>query len=564
MKKTTTLLMLLLCSFIANAQHNFDTLWTKVEKLEVQNLPKSSLKIVTEIYEKADKSNNSSQIIKSLFYQSKFSLLLEENAQLKVIDNFKKHIAVNKTPTKNVLQNVLANLYWQYFTQNRYKFYNRTKTDAKVNIDDFRTWDLDTLFKEIHTYFEASLEDEKRLQEIHITAFSDILLLQKTTKTYAPTLFDFLANNALTFYKTSENSITKPSFQFYIDNIDFLSDAKTFSKLNIKSKDSLSLQLNALKIYQKIIELHITTGNKNALANIDIQRLAFVHKHATFNNKNEILLEILKTSRQQFKKDESSGLYAFEIAKIYKNQSKNKEALAICKAILKAFPKSLGAQKCGILKAQIEQKNLTIIAEKYIPIDKNSRILVTYTNIEKLFFKSYKINQKQLEKFNKTYQFEDKKTFLNSLESSKIWNHTLRNKGDYFQHSTEVIVPKFKNGMYLIVASESEELQENSIYGTTTMQVTDLTLVQNTFDDKYNYQVVDRNTGKPIKNAQIQLKNKVFKNLRHINQKLKTNSNGFASFISDDAYRNVNIHVKTKNDFADFGNHYFYKYNRTR
>tara|TARA_R110002126_G_scaffold282967_1_gene431872 strand:+ start:28220 stop:34870 length:6651 start_codon:yes stop_codon:yes gene_type:complete len=564
MKKTTTLLMLLLCSFIANTQNNFDTHWTKVEKLEVQNLPKSALKIVNEIYEKADKSNNSSQIIKSLFYQSKFSLLLEENAQLKVINNFKKHIATNKTPTKNVLQNVLANLYWQYFTQNRYKFYNRTKTDAKVNIDDFRTWDLDTLFKEIHTYFEASLGDEKRLQEIDITAFSDILLLQKTTKTYAPTLFDFLANNALTFYKTSENSITKPSYQFYIDNIDFLSDAKTFSKLNIKSKDSLSLQLNALKIYQKLVNLHIETGNNKALANIDVQRLEFVHKHATFNNKNEILLEILKTSRQQFKKDESSGLYAFEIAKIYKNQSKNKEALAICEAILKAFPKSLGGQKCGILKAQIEQKNLTIIAEKYIPIDKNSRILVTYTNIEKLFFKSYKINQKQLEKFNKTYQLEDKKTFLNSLESSKIWNHTLRNEGDYLQHSTEVIVPKFENGMYLIVASESEGLQENSIYGTTTMQVTDLTLVQNTFDDKYNYQVVDRNTGKPIRNAQIQLKNKVFKNLRHINQKLKTNSNGFASFISDDNYRNVNIHVKTTNDFADFGNHYFYKYNRTR
>ncbi|WP_299012215.1 hypothetical protein [uncultured Polaribacter sp.] len=65
-------------------------------------------------------------MIKSLLYQKKFALTLEENAQLKVITNFKKHIAKSNFPTKNVLQNILANLYWQYFTQNRYKFYRRT------------------------------------------------------------------------------------------------------------------------------------------------------------------------------------------------------------------------------------------------------------------------------------------------------------------------------------------------------------------------------------------------------------------------------------------------------
>ncbi|PQJ79239.1 MG2 domain-containing protein [Polaribacter porphyrae] len=565
MKKiTTTTLMIILFSLTLNAQNDFEMLWTKVEKLEVQNLPKSALKIVDEIYEKADKSNNSSQIIKSLFYQSKFSLILEENAQLKVINNFKKHIDIQKSPTKNVLQNVLANLYWQYFNQNRYKFYNRTKTSEKVDANDFRTWDLNTLFKEIHLYFNASLENEETLKNIDIEAFSDILLLQKETKTYRPTLFDFLANNALQFYKSSETSITRPSYKFNIDDSKYLKDFNAYSDLKITSKDSISLQLNALKIYQKLICHHLTKDNTDALVHIDIERLTFVKNNAIFDDKNAIFLNTLKKSEQKFINQSANGLYAFEIAKIYKNESKNKDALDICNSIIKQFPNSFGAQNCKILKAQIKHKTLAIRAEEFTPINKNSRVLVTYKNIEKLFFTAYNITQKEFEQFNERYNFEDKKNFINALEISKTWKHQLRNEGDYLQHATEVIVPKFENGMYLIVASETQDLQENTIYGTTTFQATNLTLVENTFNDKYNYQVVDRNTGKPIHKAKIHLKNKVFKNLNHINKKLVTNKNGFASFKSDERYTNVDIAVKIKNDFAIFGNHYFYEYSRTR
>ena len=553
-----TLLIILVFSSNLNAQEKYDILWLKVQRFEIEDLPKSALKIVEEIYKKANKSHNSPQIIKSLFYKSKFVLNLEEDSQLKVINNFKKHISKNTYPTKNILENVLANLYWQYFTQNRYKFYNRTKTASKIDENDFRTWDLDTLFQEIHTYFKTSLKENEILQEVDITKFSDILQLQKTTKIYTPTLFDFLANNALNFYKSSETSITRPSYKFFIDNPDFLSDAQTFSEIKITSKDSLSLQLNALKIYKKLIRLHQITGNKDALANIDIQRLNFVHQNAIFENKESILLETLKTSQKKLKGNKASGLYGFKIAATYRNRPKNKEALEICNTIIKQFPKSFGAQKCFILKSQIEAKTLTIQAEEYIPIGQNSRILITYKNVEKLFFTAYKINQKEQEEFNKIYKFRDKKTFINKLESVKIWNHTLRNEDDYLQHSTEVIVPKFTNGMYLILASENEDLNEKSIYGTTAIQITNLTLVENTFDGKYNYQVVNRSTGKPIKNAEIHLQNKQRNRGRSINKKLITDKTGFASLKSKNYYNNVEISIRNKNDFAVFNNNYLY------
>ena len=163
---------MILFSTLAHAQENYTTLWEKVHKLEAENLPKSALKIVNTIYDKAEKSNNAPQIIKSLFYKSKYALTLEENAQLKIIDEFKQQINQHNFPTKNVLENVLANLYWQYFNQNKWKFYNRTQTQEKVDGNDFRTWDLNTLFAEIHCHYQNSLENESVLQKTDIYTFT--------------------------------------------------------------------------------------------------------------------------------------------------------------------------------------------------------------------------------------------------------------------------------------------------------------------------------------------------------------------------------------------------------
>ena len=118
---------------MSNAQNNdYNAQWKKVQQFELDGLQKSALEIVNAIAVKAKKDGNNNQIIKSLIYKSKFVLLLEEDAQLNIISNFKTEIAVSKFPVTNILEGVLANLYWQYFQQNRYKFYNRTQTAEKV------------------------------------------------------------------------------------------------------------------------------------------------------------------------------------------------------------------------------------------------------------------------------------------------------------------------------------------------------------------------------------------------------------------------------------------------
>lgn len=575
-KTTTTLLMIFLFSSYLNSQEKYTTLWQEVTAFEQKNLPKSALKTVDLIYKKASTTDNTPQIIKALFHKSKYVLTLEEDAELTIINQFKEQIAKSSFPAKNILENVLANLYWQYFNQNRYQFYNRTKTENKVDSSisagkiDFRTWDLDTLFKEINCYFKASLENETKLQNIAINAFAPILQISEEAEIYSPTLYDFLANNALTFYKTSETAITQPANKFTINNENYLSEYSSFSKININTEDETSLQLNALKIYQKLIQFHLKTSNKNALALIDIERLHFVNNNATFKNNATILNNVLKTAYQSLIKHKASGLYAFEIANILNKQAesfsenkdekirfKNQDALLLCATITTNFPKSLGAQKCANLKATIKQATLTITAEAFLPIHKKSRLLIDYKNIETVFFTAYKISQKELNTFNRTYKFTDRIQLLNSLEKVTQWKNSLRNENDYLKHTTETIVPEFNSGSYLILASKDKKLEENSIYGTANIQVTDLVLIENNFDATYNYQVVNRNNGAPVQGAEITLNGTP--NNKFLTQKLSTDKNGFATFAAKKHYSNILVSVKTATDFANFGNFYFYK-----
>ncbi|WBX73083.1 hypothetical protein PG913_09340 [Tenacibaculum pacificus] len=84
-------------------------------------------------------------------------------------------------------------------------------------------------------------------------------------------------------------------------------------------------------------------------------------------------------------------------------------------------------------------------------------------------------------------------------------------------------------------------------------------LIENTDNNITKYQVVNRNTGKPIENTQLLLQNNERRGEKKLHKKLITDKNGFATYISNDRYYNVSITVTSKNDTAIFGNYYLYK-----
>lgn len=461
-------------------------------------------------------------------------------------------------------------MYWQYFNENRWKFYNRTQTENQLDETDFRTWDLQTLFNEIHKHYQLSLENELMLQQAPINTYDALLVSEKDSRIYRPTLFDFLSHEALEFYKTNETHITKPAFKFEIDNPEFLRDAQTFSKLEIASKDTTSLQLNALKIYQKLIRFHLKDASPYALSDVNISRLKFINTHATFNDKETIFLQTLKTESNLVKAHEVSALYDFEIASILYNQSKQyepktnevnrwkaKEALDICEITTNKFPKSKGAEKCTFLKQQIMQPNLQITSEDFLPIQQNSRLLISYKNIETIDFKVYKISIKALEKLKKLYKKKEQLAFIKNLNLTKTWESKLRNDNDYQNHSTEVTLPKLDNGTFLIVATTKNS---NETFAFSSVQVTNLAFVEYETDDYKIFQIIDRNTGEPIKNARVELTINESQNNTQQTELCTTNVNGEIKIEkTKDRYRTITSKVTHGNDTAYFSRYYVFQ-----
>ena len=549
-------------------QDPYDALWKQVEKLENEALTKSALALVTTISEKAKKEKNSAQIVKALLYTSKYAMTLEEDAQLNIINDFKAEIAKAEFPTKNVLESYLANLYWSYFQQNRHQFYNRTKTEVKVDSVDFRTWDLTTLFKEISLHFDASLENENGLKQTPVSKFDVVLNQQADTEEYRPTLFDLLAHNALDFYRSSENNITRPADKFELNDPELLCDGKAFINKNIDTDDDTSLQAKALLIYQKLLRLHLPSAKPYTFAEINIERLKFIYENATFENKEQQFLEELQNAASAVRGSLTSGLYKYQIASLLnlqgatyqpkikeKDRWKIKEALAICESVIKELPNSRGAEQCEALKSQILQKSLQLTAERHIPINTTSRFLVNYKNLDQLSLSARRVSLRELRMLDTIYPQEKKLAFIKKLTVAKEWEATLKNEGDYQLHTTEIAMPPLQNEQYLILAEPKDK--KDSFFSYSPVQVTDMALAETRTNTHHYFQVVNRHNGKPIADANLNFRYRKNYNGARLSKNFTADKMGIIAIsLNDENWSEVGITITNGKDKAYFKDYY--------
>ncbi|MCB0507366.1 MAG: alpha-2-macroglobulin, partial [Bacteroidetes bacterium] len=218
------LLSILFISQYAMAQKDYESKWESVAKLEEEAKTKDALAAVENILQTARKEKNNTQAVKALLHKYKYMMTLEEDAELKIANGIKNEIQQAQGTEKAILQSILAELYYQYFQENTWKFSKRTETDTKQS-DDFRTWDLKTLFKEINAYYISSLEQKTLLQQTKLDAYTPILTNQKRSTDYRPTLYELLAHRAIDYFNDTKSNLAEPENAFTIDQEAYFSSA---------------------------------------------------------------------------------------------------------------------------------------------------------------------------------------------------------------------------------------------------------------------------------------------------------------------------------------------------
>ena len=510
------IILLCFCFSVLHAQQkapDYSGQWKKIDELVNKGLTKSALAEVAKIYNAAKKDQNDPQIIKSFLYQATLDKNIQENADVTSIQTLEKEIATAKEPAKSILESITAEMYWSIFQQQRWKIYNRTKTDTSFKKEDILTWSADDFHDTISKLYLASIKNDELLKQTKLEPF-DAIILKGNVRYLRPTLYDLLAHRALDYFKSDENDITRPAYAFEIKDEKAFAPASEFTSHKFENKDSTSLHYKALLIFQDLLAFHENDAKPDALIDADIERINFVKQYGVMGNKDELYIAALQNIANQFSNNAASAQASYLIAQqIFDKSNSNQKivdtsrySLGVAKKIAEAtatrFPESEGGINAKNLLNQILHKDLTLTSEKVNIPDEPFRTLVTYKNFSSLNFRIIEMTPqfKKLIESNENNDALWKK--LTTQKFVRSWKQNLIATDDYLTHSVEIKVDALPVGQYALLASVVNDfsLDKNPL-AVQYFHVSNISYINNGSE----YFILNRETGQPLEGAKVQV-----------------------------------------------------------
>ncbi len=538
----------------------FEKQWQEIDTLILsKNLPKTALEKVNNLYKLAQQSAVDDQIIKCLIYRISLEDAVFDNKPNNAISILESEILTTKSEVvRSILYTLLANRYLQYYNANRWKYYNRGKTiDYKKTA--IETWNADDFSNAIGSNFLKSIANEKLLQQVVLSKY-DAIISKGNSRNLRPTLFDLLAHEALGYFKSGDYYLTKPAFIFELKDLRALSPVAGFIATDFKSVDTSSHLLLTLQLFQKLIQFHIDDADKNALVDVDLDRIEWVYQNLENEGKDTYYIDALNTLTKISAERASQAYYSK--VQYFANKANNYQpfgdttqrfanitAMALINEALKKHQQDdEGTANLKNLQNQILQPTVNIQKEKVTTSGKAFRALVTYKNIDTLFVRLIKLPRKStvIENWNRD-NFDE----ILALKSYQSFYQILPQTKDYQTHAVEIKMNALPLGEYVLVTSNGKGfINTVNTMSKQIVYVSNISYIKNGTD----YFVLNRETGEPLNNVIINIK----KNDGFVAKK-KTNVNGYFSFKPKDDYGNYDFELNTKNDHLHLDNEYVYQ-----
>jgi len=519
--RNTALLLFfcLFCSFLTAQvkQTDYSSKWKRVDSLVRQKgLVQSALTEVNKIYSLAKQEKNDAQVIKALIYRINLQETTREDAALLAIEDLEKEIATAGQPARSILQNILAGIYWSYFQQHRWQLYNRTATVNFVK-KDIATWGAADLHQKMGELYLSSVRDEQLLQQTKLDAY-DPILIKGNARALRPTLFDLLAHRALDYFKTDERDAGKPAYAFEIDDTAAFTDAAAFTGHSFQTRDSLSLHFKALLLFQRLIRLHLSDARPDALIDVDIERLNFVHSYAVAPDKEELYVRALVQLTDRYEQEPAAAEAWYLQAAAYAGQAGSYDpikdtahrygyvrAKAICEKVLAqgaGKDSSEGKSHCEMLLKTIQRKELRLETEKVNVPGEPMRTLVSWRNFGHLYVRVIRSDRSTKEGLGANSWQDQYWKKLVQLPVLQTFDLSLPATGDYQLHRTEIKIDALPAGEYMLLASAGKDfpLSQNPL-AVQYFYVSSIAYVANGQD----YFVLNRVSGQPVSEATVQV-----------------------------------------------------------
>ena len=484
-----------------------DTLWKEAEEARNSGLPKTAIEKLGVIATGAIADKAWPEAIKAVAGQIVFEAQIQGAKPEEKITRMEAELAKAPAEMQPVMQAILANWYWEYFQQNRWQFTRRTQTTETPG-KDFKTWDLPRLYAEIDSRFTKALANHAALKAIKITEFDALLVKGTVPDSYRPTLYDFLAHDALGFYASGEQARAKAEDEFQIaaDGPVF-GTTEEFLKWDVANPASqiAGNHAKAVRLYAALMRFHADAADKSALLHCDLERIRFGKNFAVGEEKNARHSAALKRFAEMNADHELSAWARAEWAAEVM-EADPAQAHAIAKQGAGAFAASIGGKLCHNLIQQIEAKSLAIETDRVWnapwPV-----ISARYRNFTTLHFRLVKLDwAAELRRSGN----EDYAKRLLGLKPERAWKVELPATPDYRERGENIPAPlDVKPGYYALIASPKADFSEqDNVVQFSGVWVSDLALVMRTNrgDAKTEGFVLDARSGEPIEGAEVQFR----------------------------------------------------------
>ncbi|HEY0751248.1 MAG TPA: alpha-2-macroglobulin, partial [Chitinophagaceae bacterium] len=429
------------------------------------------------------------------------------------INDIEKEITVQKEPASSILKAYLANLYWQYFQNNRWRLYNRTNT-VSFNNKDIATWTIQQFHQKISALYLDALKNKQLLQQTKLPPF-DAIITKGNMRHLRPTLYDLLAHHALNYFRSNERDLQKPAYAFELNQPQVFAPADEFSRYTFTTKDSFSLQYKALQIYQELIRLHLKDPKPDALIDVDLDRLQFARQNAVMENKEELYLNALRSITSRYGNHPSANqayyliaLHHHELASAYQpfgdttNRYERVKAVEILQDVVKdSTVKSEGWVNSYNLLNGIKTKEYSFELEKVNVPSKPFRALVRYRNVSDIHFRLLPATE-ELKDMLQNWHEDKYWTAVTNATAIRSWKQSLPATNDYQNHSVEVKIDALPVGEYILLSSTDPSFKKgkNSLGGQL-FYVSNISYI----NQGSNFFVLHRESGQPLSNASVEL-----------------------------------------------------------
>jgi uncharacterized protein YfaS (alpha-2-macroglobulin family) len=487
-------------------------LWQEYEKAVNEGLPKTAIEKLDLIHDGAVRDKAWPEAIRAKALRIRVNASINQPGAPLMVKDLTAAIEQAAPEMKPMLQAIMAEWFFSYYNQNRWRFMQRSQTTAPPG-DDIETWDLARLLGEVDRHFTAALANSEALKKIPVGDYDMLLSKGSLPDKYRPTVYDFVAFRALDFYGLDEQFIRQQGAFRIAGDSPVLGSAKDFIAWKPETVDDDSYLLRAVRLYQELMQFHANDDDRTAWLDADLHRLQFAAAVAGGSEVKARYRAALQAYADEHIKHPLSSLALARLAGSWQQDSELVKAMEIARTGSARFPDSHGGKACHNIAEAIQLPSVTIETER-VWNESGPTIDVSYRNVNKVWFRLYKFdfeNWPEWGNYSDVVYSWGQGEPLKRLGRSQVaeWSADLPATADYRERTEKIPVDvDVASGCYVLIASHKQDFSsEANQISSCEVWVSELALVVRATQGTMflSGHVLNATTGMPVAGAEVRI-----------------------------------------------------------